>query len=262
MKNQILISGDSWTAGSRSYREMKNKILISGDSWTTVDGVYIQETQLNAWPIWPELIAKKLNMTVKNYGHGGRGNEFIYNQVIDNYDGEELIIVLWSHYDRREFSNYTFLDFTDSNTFFNSFNKTSDVPGATLSAVSKTQFSDEQYNFNKSIRWFHAFQNFCEANKIKYIQAQAFYPTDNIEKWDGLRNFVDSRLLYYINEDHFLGWPIFREIGGFTMEDKLDEVDSDQSKLRVDFPKDPHPNEEGHKYMAELIYKFYKGLYA
>ena len=41
-----------------------------------------------------------------------------------------------------------FSDFTDSNTFFNSFKKPSDVPGPTLTAVSKTQFLDEQYNFN------------------------------------------------------------------------------------------------------------------
>jgi len=72
---------------------VKNQILMVGDSWTA--GTRIQALGFNTWPIWPELIAKKLNMTFKNYADGGRGNEFIYNQVIDNYDGEELIIVLW-----------------------------------------------------------------------------------------------------------------------------------------------------------------------
>ena len=240
---------------------MKNQILMVGDSWTA--GTRIQALGFNTWPMWPELIAKKLNMTFKNYADGGRGNEFIYNQVIDNYDGEELIIVLWSHYDRWDFAHYSLScnPYRGKDAYDGDDPTSREKKEKIFDVLMETELLNAKYNFNKSIRWIHAFQNFCEANKIKYMQAQAFHPAWELDQWNGINHFVDSPLLYYIDETHFLGWPLFKQIGGFTMSDKLDEVDPDQSKLRVNFMYDPHPNEEGHKYITELFYKFYRGLY-
>ena len=59
---------------------MAKKILIaSGDSWT--GGTYWDKP--NSYPYWPEILADKLNMDYINVGRGGKGNEFIYNKMVD-----------------------------------------------------------------------------------------------------------------------------------------------------------------------------------
>ena len=35
------------------------------------------------WPMWPELVAKKLDMDCINLGQSGAGNEYIYFTLLD-----------------------------------------------------------------------------------------------------------------------------------------------------------------------------------
>ena len=84
----ILCCGDSWTAGQ-----------------TTGDGPMV----CDFFPLWPEVLAEKLNMGYVNLGCGGRGNEWIYNRIVDNWNGEKIIIVLWAHWDRWDFWKETFI---------------------------------------------------------------------------------------------------------------------------------------------------------
>ena len=44
------------------------------------------------------------------------------------------------------------------------------------------------------------------------------------------------------------------------MSDKLNKIDPEMKKLRVS-DKDTHPNTEGHKFIAELLYDHYVKLY-
>ena len=44
-------------------------------------------------------------------------------------------------------------------------------------------------------------------------------------------------------------------MGGFTLSDKI------SNKLRVNYPVDMHPNQEGHELIADMFYNRYKGLY-
>ena len=53
---------------------------------------------------------------------------------------------------------------------------------------------------------------------------------------------------------------MYRELGGSTMWNKLDEVDPDWIKLRVS-KEDLHPNDKGHEYIAEILYDAYKKIY-
>ena len=63
-----------------------------------------------------------------------------------------------------------------------------------------------------------------------------------------------------IDRKKFVGWPMYRELGGSTIWDKLDEVDPDWIKLRVS-KEDLHPNDKGHEYIAEILYDAYKKIY-
>ena len=73
------------------------------------------------------------------------------------------------------------------------------------------------------------------------------------------KDILDSPQFDFINSK-FMGWPMYREIGGKTMWDKLDEVDPEQVRLRVS-SEDLHPNGEGHEYMAEIFYNKYRKIY-
>ena len=121
-----------------------------------------------------------------------------------------------------------------------------------LDVIYKHDMADGMWNFEKSLRWMLSFQNHCETLNIPYIQAQSFYPT---YKNDYPRFLLEHPIYDYIKEKHFIGWPIYNEIGGFTLSNKI------SNNLRVDPPVDMHPNQEGHELIANLFYRGYKWLY-
>ena len=113
-----------------------------------------------------------------------------------------------------------------------------------------------EYNFLKTLRWFNAFQNYCECNNIPYMQCSAF----NVLDKNVISTIIDHPVFYKINKNNFYGWPIFHQIGGFNMSDKLNEVDPEMKKLRIS-DEDNHPNVEGHKFIAKLLYDYYVKTY-
>ena len=261
-KNEILIVGDSFTAGVNPRDK-------NGSSLWPKGGPMINP----AFPLWPELFAKKLNMSYRNLACGGRGNQWIYNRVVDNYDGEKLIVVLWSDYDRLDFEKETITlrldlkkDAFKVNKFYSSLNsaRTIERRGKVFDVLHDAGLIDPKYNFEKSIRLVLSFQNFCEVNDVRYFHAQGFHPTSLpstvFSQHDFLKYFINLKIAWGINDEHFLGWPMFNEIGGFTITDKLDELDPERKRLRVS-DEDTHPNIEGNQVIANIFYHFYQGLY-
>ena len=245
---------------------MKDKILTSGDSWTAVPRRFNLKT---GKVVWSEIIADKMNMDYINLGYGGRGNQWIYDRVVDNWDGEKIVMVLWSAFDRWDFCRETICMnlLRGHKSFKNIRTLTKERRIKVFDALNEAGLVDTWYDIQKSMRIIHAFQNFCEVNNIQYIHAIPFHPiligdgSGNLDLYNKtLKKFIELKSLNYIKEDHFIGFPIFREIGGFTMSDKLDEIDPEK-KLRVDAPKDTHPNHEGHKVIADIYYERYKKLY-
>ena len=92
-------------------------------------------------------------------------------------------------------------------------------------------------------------------NKIPFLQTQGIFPTQECDK-----EFLDSAQFDLIDRKKFIGWPMYSELGGSIMSNKLDEVDPDQTKLRVS-KEDLHPNNKGHEYIAEILYDAYKKVY-
>ena len=235
---------------------MFKKILIaSGDSWTGGS----KHQKKDPFPRWPEILANKLNMDCINVGKGGTGNEFIYNQIIDKLCATRrigLAICLWSHVDRWDLWKWTFV--VNPKYPGNILHwKEQERHKKFLDAIYEHEdLANGGYNLLKSIRWYHAFQNHCELQNIPYLQMQAFESGP-----DGTRKeLFDSPQFDFIDDNKFIGWPMYREIGGRTMSDKLDEVDPEQVKLRVS-KEDLHPNDKGHEYMAEVLYDEYKKIY-
>ena len=207
---------------------MSRKLLItSGCSWTA------GSSRIHQKYVWPIILAKKLDMDCVNVGKGGKGNEFIYSSLIDKLctcKNLGLTICMWSNFDRLEYFDRTVRTYPN--------------------------FRSGQFNnLYKSIRYIHAFQNHCELNKIPFLQTQGIFPTQECDK-----EFLDSPQFDLIDRKKFIGWPMYSELGGSIMSNKLDEVDPDQTKLRVS-KEDLHPNNKGHEYIAEILYDAYKKVY-
>ncbi len=251
MTKWLVASGDSWTAGT-NVRDQYGKAVF----W--VNGKKNPSKYVNPeFPLWPEVLANKLGMKYLNVGRGGSGNEFIYNRMIDALIEEDNIgfaVCSWSHFDRVDFAKHTIKLNPENDTPFRSSLpehlriKRQEV----LNVMYKHDMVDGMWNFEKSLRWMLAFQNHCESLNIPYIQAQSFYPTyqNNYP-----RSLLEHPIYDYIKEKHFIGWPLYKEMGGFTLSDKI------SNKLRVNYPVDMHPNQEGHELIADMFYNRYKGLY-
>jgi hypothetical protein len=116
----------------------------------------------------------------------------------------------------------------------------------------------------KAVRNFYTFQTMMEVHNIPYLQIQGRTPCDRQSQPVLMKHLLrgNLNLVDKINEDTFIGWPIMTELGGTDMDQVLDDIDPDREKLRIDprrnengWPLDSHPNEEGHKAMAEYIFK-------
>jgi hypothetical protein len=251
-----------------------DRILCIGDNWTagTIENdVPVDQMVSDLFPLWPELLAEKMNMGYVNLSCGGRGNEWIYNRVIDNWNGEKIVIVLWAQWDRWDFCRETFIlnQFSKGTSIGLQSNKKEILARRKMvqDALLKADFVSAKHNLEKSMRWMYSLQNFCKVNNIKYIQGQTFYPSITTAGWGGLQHFAENKIHTHIDEDNFIGWPIYPKLGGFTMSDKLNEVDPEMKDLRVSDDDGTYrwgktnPNEDGHKLIAKVLYDYYQNLY-
>ena len=63
---------------------MKKILLVSGCSYTDPNFYSIMHPDMDCnWPMWPELLAEKLNMDCVNLAMSGAGNEYIYSTLLD-----------------------------------------------------------------------------------------------------------------------------------------------------------------------------------
>ena len=254
-KKKLVVSGDSWTAGTVE-RDENGRALFLIDPNKNVNSEF---------PLWSEYLGEMLNMDVVNVGRASIGNEFVYNRIVDEVSSTKDVgfaVTCWSGHDRWDFNSF--------NRFSKSFSIDPQVEDPfeewnpklaksfrpIIDMILEKGMASTEYNFVKSLRWFNAFQNYCESNNIPYMQCSAFNMlSDNV-----ISLMLDHPIFYKMNEDHFYGWPMFSQIGGFNLSDKLNEVDPEMKKLRVS-DEDTHPNTEGHKVIAELLYKQYELVY-
>jgi hypothetical protein len=222
---------------------MKKILLVSGCSWTDKNFSSIFHPNMDcSWPKWPELLAKKLDMECVNLAFCGSGQEYIYNSIVEyvlknKKNNIGLIIPAWSNAARR--------DYQTDNIWRN---------------VRWDLKGDMHYFMRRSIRYFFNFKIFCEKFELPYKQVQllplftdAIAEIDKLNgvvfKYEAFKSFATSEYFFNsIDEKNFIGWPIYDKIGGYCIRDKLDQDKHFISK------EDRHPNAEGQKIIAELIY--------
>lgn len=221
---------------------MRKVLLVSGCSYT--DKTFRSDFHPNidtGWPKWPELLGKKLDMDVVNYGYCGSGNEYIYSSLLDHLTSNPikdigLVIPGWSRVPRR--------DFNVGNRKYN---------------IRWDNHGDMKYFMIKSLRYYYSLKEVCKSLKVPYKQIHILDPYEsavveqnelfNMTREDAMKEFMSSSYYDKIDEKNFIGWPIESKLGGFCAWDKLDADKHFISEI------DRHPNRQGQEIIAELIYE-------
>ena len=235
-------------------------LIVSGDSFTCSDYRSSAHPELDtSWPMWPEILGKKLGMKVVNLANSGKGNEFIYSSLQDYIstmpDKSEigLVIAAWSQCQRRDYQIQE--EWWD--------NRTDSV-------------GDILYWVKRSLRAFTSFENMCLRYNIPYAHTQMIdlyknyleggiggrYSGDGV-LYDGDIIKDEGKIIRMIlkHEDiidtsKFIGWPLTTSVGGYPLNRMVFG-----EKLGADTPwiiskLDEHPNAAGQVKIAEYLYTY------
>ena len=227
---------------------MKKILLVSGCSFTTRKYKSLQhpEKDFASYDKWPEMLAEKLNMQCVNLAKSGAGNEFISNTIIDYIETTDkskigLVIPAWSQCRRRDYQMY-----------YSRSNETR------WRSEMYDLFGDTQYWIRKSLKTYYFFQIYCDYYNIPYKQIQMIELfKDNIEidlkiEKKEMDHFTESEM-YYKKLKNF----VEETSGILSLQDILTDNRRNKQKVK-EFSissEDSHPNEYGHKLIAEYIYE-------
>jgi hypothetical protein len=243
------------------------------------------------FPRWPQHLADMLDMECINLGKCGSGNKQILSKIINTSLTEKnigLVVVMWSQFQR--------LDFEMSDNKWDSLNlDTHKINIDTEVDLKNINNSRNRMRYNNlkelhnphsavqdALRTFILAENLLKdiphlyiqgPTPIKYYSTKTLSTDDNYHGplWDNyydskqnaVKSFFSSSYFNYVEKnlsEKFIGWPIFLEIGGYDVENILDKLDPEQKELRIS-NEDIHPNDEGHKIIAQEIYDAYAKIY-
>ena len=248
---------------------MKKYLIVSGDSFADRNFRSAAHPEMDvSWPMWPELLAEKLDMRLINLGKSGQGNEYIYSALQDTIeefkDKNEIgmVVVGWSQCFRMDYQDV----------------------GGEWCTERINPYSDVFGWVKKSLRICKSLEYMCEHYNIPYVQTQmipmyidwlrGLPPTDQAIMFEG-KDMIGDRNEYpgdavedeesllkiliehddIINHNNFIGWPISKKLGGYNLS--LETIGLQGSPYVIS-EYDGHPNEEGHKRLAKAIYKHIK----
>ena len=264
----------------------KQKLIVAGCSY--VDD-YAKKQNLKSFPIWPDLLAKKLGMECINLGKCAAGNKEIFSKITDAIINEKnigLVLPMWSEFQRVSFyvdherswksfhPDRDFLNAEWTDKFHKGMSGVNAIVDNPLKKKMPYRVSKELRIFGldgiragteDSIRFMYSFQNICDNKNLRYLQIQGPRPImwkkNNKLQNELCKAIINSSYLDKMNKKTFIGWPIMKEIGGKSIDSLLDSFDQNRKKFRLS-EEDTHPNEEGHKFISEYLYDKYKKIYS
>ena len=270
---------------------MKKKLIVSGCSFTSNHFRSAVHPEMDlSWPRWPELLAKELNMECVNLAISGQGNDFILGTLQDYVLGIKdkseigLVIAAWSQCFR--------LDYQEGNNWKAWIMQQLGGFGQAQRLITTNEYNEFQMRgdiegwVRKSLRLYMNFQIMCERYDIPYLQTQMiplyidylrglFIVDKKLETWRARQQIVDigkadesilEAIMEYdnlINHDNFLGWPISKKLGGFSLNLKAFkgyEKDDEEYMKCIISDTDSHPNALGNKILAKHFKEKYEKI--
>ena len=254
------------------------KLYCCGDSFTSED-YYSKRYECGLSTCWPTILKQKLgeNWQLYNGAYCGASNNFIIRDFFNYtavHGNPDLVCIAWSAATRFSIYNgsYNPTGFTrdwalDPISHYNAFvsgdNKYKKIEPSAVE-LGRHIVEDNLWirYMEKAVNdWLtHIFviQNYCDSHNIKYIFAQAINPITFIKVGYNNKHMkqvidytINSPLMNLINEERFIRWPAFKAIGGNTLADLTRNTEMAFGH------KDSHPNDKGHKMIAEVYYDNY-----
>ena len=242
---------------------MKKILLASGCSFTDKNFTSDFHPEMDTkWPMWPELLAKKLNMNCINLGQSGSGNEYIYSTLLDEIakrgDNIGLVVAAWSQCQRKDWRSQM-----KSHPYLHIWHNNADFCNKVIGRIG----DNDMYAYvNKSLRYYYSLQEVCKSKKIPLKHFQMLhlfrgYTYDPItglkkektEKRKELLEAVHKSPYFNLMDDDFIGWPTDTSLGGFNIKQEV--LGGYESKKYDVSKQDSHPNAKGQEKIAEFLYE-------
>ena len=237
-----------------------SKLLItSGCSFT--DPKYTRYKDHNI-EVWPELLAKELNVELLNVAKKGASNDYISNSVmdavIDNLDREIIVCVSWTGSNRLNFFD------VDGHVLNYDSTNTKAVRALRDYMLTSDKFWDENFdlrvvNFNLRCVW--RLDNFLKQHNIEFYHAHVYSPCAGIAALEARAlayyddDIIEDQLLKYAEREKILieNTPNNRYFSYDYF--KTQSYDSnmkwtDDSSMKI-APDDGHPNQKGQESIKE-----------
>ena len=255
----------------------RKKLLAVGCSYT--DEWWTREY---GFRVWPELLAEKLDMDYHNLGQSGAGNTHISGKLFDTILEEkfDLVVVQWSEFQRMDFQDFfrppgqdkfqiwwrhlhphritSYEAFKLDPEEKNKLLKYNSIIASTLAVLRLFWITQ---NILKDIP--HLMIQGCTPICTPHLGPLSVFkqPNDyyNIIVRECIRFMLKSPYIDLIEKKKFIGWPLWPQLGGFSIDDHLNKLDPD-GYCRIS-EEDSHPNYTGHKIISELIYDNYRSIY-
>ena len=226
---------------------MKKILIASGDSYTDPDFKSMPHPEMDcSWPMWPEILAKKLGMEYINLGKSGQGQEYIFSSLIDyiismpekDYNRIGLVIPAWSRSQRSDCQ----VDWLEPQWV----------------SMKWSRHGDVYYFVRKTLRYWFNIQVFCENYNLPLKQVQMLNSLrfKDFEVPDFYRHsmpdirkihhvFTSSPYFEKIKKENFISWP----------ENEMGAVCDILKQKHTISELDLHPNKLGQEVIADYIYE-------
>lgn len=259
----------------------KGLLIAAGCSFTDPNfksfDTSLDESERGGWPMWPEIIAEQLNLKSVNTGKRAAGNDYIFNQVIDQLHirkNIKLVIVMWSSWDRFNYMG----EFITPIPYFitNNLKGVQPVKDVLKNHANLSAYDDIFFNMNQedalkyskhiidtNLRYMFLLSYILKEKNIPYIFLQGV----TAFSYEGL-NYIEnlkfkytpgmilrdlSRNIFFESLDkdpNIMGFPFFESLGGFSARGSI------ITKKDVISLSDLHPNKAGQIKIANTIINF------
>ena len=263
----------------------KNKLYAFGDSFTDKKYKSDETPWVKCdWPRWPEILANNLGLEDRNFGESGSSNERIFitaiDEIIENHKEIDTVCILWTNIWRFYVYGWNFNPgHSPRHDIFKGKSKAElrklkhlsnqdDLYYAVVNALYSWHMSDHRDAHKQTIMRFlkniKTLQKLCKDFNINLYQWSGFdmlYTgrganneffknrlVDLVYKYEELINFCEME-----DPDNIIGWPWIEALGGMTFDDYIRrQTVYSENVISLE---DPHPNEKGHKLIADFFIK-------
>ena len=261
---KLLTFGCSYT--DDKYIELTSKYPQLIDLLKDNDG-----NMTKPFPFWPELLSKRLNIKYENYAQCGFGNDGIYATFLENTVGRNdigMVIIMWAEFMRLD------MEMVQKTVFGHKFQWFKNNIAATTEGgknadhnknlrhkqievaevLNKHNLIHPVAMLRKSVNHFYDAQEICKSRNIPLLQIMGMPPARKANELQASKHILLNQVADEINTDTFIGWPMMKNIGGFSCGSLLYDIDPKREKYFINYDN-VHPNALGQEYISELLYE-------